>query len=215
MKKFIPLLAFPFVMVACTSQPETTTRTLQSAQPAVAPTDTAGLAAFQQWKAQNELGTPAPVQQQVVPVEEPAPVRTVTVIREVRVPQQAAPARKPSATVKQQPAPAQPQPRPTPPVETPAPTPPASGSGDVASNGDGAGSGNTSAEAPAPGTETAKKEGTSNATKGAVLGGAGGAVVGAVISKKNKAAGAVIGGIIGGAAGYGIGKSKDKKEARQ
>jgi hypothetical protein len=57
--------------------------------------------------------------------------------------------------------------------------------------------------------EIAKKKGWSNAAKDAVIGGVGGAVAGAVISKK-KGTGAVIGGIIGAAGGYILGRKKDK-----
>ncbi|MEO7801128.1 MAG: glycine zipper domain-containing protein [Ginsengibacter sp.] len=60
---------------------------------------------------------------------------------------------------------------------------------------------------------TQKKEGWSNSTKGAVIGGVGGAVVGAVVSKK-KVQGAVIGGAVGATGGYIIGRAKDKKEDR-
>ncbi len=54
----------------------------------------------------------------------------------------------------------------------------------------------------------------SKTAKGAVIGGAGGAVVGAVVNKRNRAAGAVIGGVVGGAAGAVIGRSQDKKDGR-
>ena len=58
-----------------------------------------------------------------------------------------------------------------------------------------------------------KKKGWSKAAKGAVIGGVGGAVVGAVVSKK-KVKGAIIGGVVGAAGGYILGRSKDKKEGR-
>ena len=58
------------------------------------------------------------------------------------------------------------------------------------------------------------KKGWSKAAKGAVIGGAGGAVAGAVINKRNRAAGAVIGGVIGAGGGYVIGRSMDKKDGR-
>jgi len=46
-----------------------------------------------------------------------------------------------------------------------------------------------------------------------VIGGVGGAIGGAIISKK-KGTGAVVGGVIGAAGGYIIGRSKDKKDGR-
>jgi Na+-translocating ferredoxin:NAD+ oxidoreductase RnfD subunit len=63
-------------------------------------------------------------------------------------------------------------------------------------------------------TTTAKKKGWSKSAKGAVIGGAGGAVVGAVVNKRNRAAGAVVGGVIGAGVGYGIGRAEDKKDGR-
>ena len=71
---------------------------------------------------------------------------------------------------------------------------------------DGGGTG-TSTSTP----EVKKKEGWSNAAKDAVIGGASGAVLGAIISKK-KGKGAIIGGVIGAAGGYILGRKKDKKE---
>ncbi len=204
MKRFIPILSIAFLMAACNSKPsETETRTIQSAQPNTVPVDTAGFAQFQQWKAQNELNTATPVQPQEQPVAS-APVKTVTVIREVRV-KEPAPARK---TVRQKSAPVQDRPAP---AEDNTNT--SAGNGDVATN---TGSGSGTTDAPAGEGETAKKEGGwSNAKKGAVVGGAGGAVVGAVINKRNRAAGAVIGGVLGGAVGYGLGKKKDNKDNKE
>jgi hypothetical protein len=62
-------------------------------------------------------------------------------------------------------------------------------------------------------TTVTRKKGWSHAAKNAVIGGVGGAVVGAVVSKK-KGKGAVIGGVLGAAGGYILGRSKDKKEGR-
>lgn len=62
----------------------------------------------------------------------------------------------------------------------------------------------------APTTIPAQKKGWSNAAKDATIGGVGGAVTGAILSK-NKGKGAIIGGILGGVGGYILGKSKDKK----
>lgn len=94
MKKFLPILSLAFVMVACSTTPK------EEAAPAPAVglqlppynPDTAGLAEYQQWKAQNELAAKQP--------EAEAPAKVVYV-------QAAAPvaraAKKPA--VKRQPAP--------------------------------------------------------------------------------------------------------------
>ncbi len=71
---------------------------------------------------------------------------------------------------------------------------------------------NTTAAAPV--TTVKKKKGWSKAAKGAVIGGASGAVLGAVVNKRNRGAGAVIGGVVGAGVGYGVGRSKDKKDGR-
>lgn len=69
-------------------------------------------------------------------------------------------------------------------------------------------------QAPATTTSTAsKKQGWSKAAKGAVIGGAGGALVGGTVSS-NKPAGAIIGGAIGAGTGYLIGRGEDKKDGR-
>ncbi len=60
-------------------------------------------------------------------------------------------------------------------------------------------------------SEGEKKTGISKTAKGAIIGGAAGAVGGAIISKK-KGVGAVVGGAVGAAAGAIIGKQKDKKD---
>jgi len=59
-----------------------------------------------------------------------------------------------------------------------------------------------------------QKKGWSKAAKGAVIGGAGGAILGGVLAKHNRALGAVIGGVVGGGVGYGIGRSQDKRDGR-
>ena len=51
MKRILPVLAIAVFMTACNTTPDTAT-TQKAIQPAV---DTTGLAAFQAWKAQNEL----------------------------------------------------------------------------------------------------------------------------------------------------------------
>jgi hypothetical protein len=58
------------------------------------------------------------------------------------------------------------------------------------------------------------KKGMSKAAKGAIIGGAGGAVLGAVINKRNRVAGGVIGAVLGAGGGYVLGRSKDKKDGR-
>jgi len=58
-----------------------------------------------------------------------------------------------------------------------------------------------------------QKQGWSKAAKGAVIGGAGGALVGGAVST-NKPAGAIIGGAIGAGTGYLIGHGEDKKDGR-
>lgn len=62
-------------------------------------------------------------------------------------------------------------------------------------------------------TTAPRRRGWSKAAKGATIGGVGGAVTGAIISK-NKVKGAVIGGVLGAAGGYIIGRDKDKKDGR-
>ena len=81
--------------------------------------------------------------------------------------------------------------------------------------------GTTTTQAPGAGTSTSPDAGTAsepaakedkgwkNSTKGAVIGGVGGAIAGAVLSKK-KGKGAIIGGVLGAAGGYILGRKKDK-----
>ncbi len=74
-------------------------------------------------------------------------------------------------------------------------------------------SGGTSSSSYGGTQPTAKKQGWSEAAKGAVIGGAAGAVGGAIIDKK-KGRGAVVGGVVGAGTGYLIGRGKDKKSGR-
>ena len=62
-------------------------------------------------------------------------------------------------------------------------------------------------------TTVRRRRGWSKAAKDATIGGVGGAVIGAVISK-NHVTGAIIGGVIGAGGGYILGRSKDKKDGR-
>lgn len=82
------------------------------------------------------------------------------------------------------------------------------------SNNDGnvSSSNNSSGATTATGTGTKKKKGLSQAAKGTIIGGVGGALAGGVIGKNAK--GAVIGGAIGAAGGYVIGRQQDKKSGR-
>jgi hypothetical protein len=61
-------------------------------------------------------------------------------------------------------------------------------------------------------TETKTKKGMSKRAKGALIGGAAGAVGGAIIGKN--VGGALIGGAAGAGAGYIIGNETDKKKSR-
>jgi hypothetical protein len=59
----------------------------------------------------------------------------------------------------------------------------------------------------------ARRKGWSKAAKGTAIGGASGAVLGAIVSKK-KVKGAIIGGVVGAAGGYILGRSMDKRDGR-
>ncbi|TDG34982.1 glycine zipper 2TM domain-containing protein [Pedobacter changchengzhani] len=83
-------------------------------------------------------------------------------------------------------------------------------SANVRSSGNGSGTANSAYGGTQP---TAKKKGWSEAAKGAVIGGAAGAVGGALIDKK-KGRGAIIGGVVGAGGGYLIGRGADKKSGR-
>lgn len=96
----------------------------------------------------------------------------------------------------------------TPPVVNNSTTPPAPSTTGTAGTGTEPASGTGTTTAPAP----EKKEGISKAAKGAIIGGVGGAVAGAVLSKKGK--GAIIGGVIGAAGGYILGRKKDRTDGR-
>ena len=63
-------------------------------------------------------------------------------------------------------------------------------------------------------TKVKDRQGMSNGAKGAIVGGAGGALAGAAISH-DKSKGAIIGGAAGATGGYLIGHHKDKKYGRK
>jgi hypothetical protein len=79
------------------------------------------------------------------------------------------------------------------------------GAGSASTGGIGGGTGTGT-----PTATPAKNKGWSNAAKDAVIGGASGAVLGAILSKK-KGTGAIIGGVVGAAGGYIFGRKKDNK----
>jgi hypothetical protein len=182
MKKILFGLSAVVVMASCSQnnpRPAAETQTLT-------PADTAGLAQFQAWKAQNELA----VANQMAAQQEQQPTKEVVRERVVYVkePRRSTPARSSGTTARRS-------------------------TGTSGSSGS-TGSGTDAGTGTGTGETQQQKEGWSKAAKGAVIGGAGGAAAGAVINKRNRAAGAVIGGVIGGAAGYGIGRSQDKKDGR-
>jgi hypothetical protein len=188
MKKLLPLLGITVLMAACNTMPEEKSGAVQSAQQTLTQPDTTGMAAFNAWKAQNELATINAYQQsqQTQSVSE----KPKTIVKYVPV-KQSSQSKPVSHTTSR------------------------SSSTEQTNSGSSAGSGGGSATSES--SETAKvekKEGWSKAAKGAVIGGVAGAAGGAVINKKNRVAGAVIGGIIGAAGGYGIGRTMDKKDGR-
>jgi len=81
MKKLIPIFSFAIMLTACNTTPPVTNGVAGSAVQVASQPDTSGLAAYQQWKAQNELASmqvaSQPVQQVQAPVRKAAPVRTV------------------------------------------------------------------------------------------------------------------------------------------
>ena len=58
------------------------------------------------------------------------------------------------------------------------------------------------------------KKGWSRKAKGATIGGAGGAILGAIINKDNRVKGGIIGGALGAGLGYVIGNEMDRKHGR-
>lgn len=189
MKKLLPILGFTFLMAACNTMPEQKVEAAQSAQQTIPQPDTAGMAAFNAWKAQNELASVNAYQ----PEQTTAPEKPKTVVKYVPVKQSTSskPVTKTSSSSNTASSPEQTN---------------SGGSVDNGNSSEGNGSGETA--------QVEKKEGWSKAAKGAVIGGVAGAAGGAVINKKNRVVGAVIGGVIGAAGGYGVGRTMDKKDGR-
>lgn len=192
MKKLLPLLGFTFLMAACNTMPEKNTEAVQSAQQTLSQPDTTGMAAFNVWKAQNELASVNAYQQPQQAQTQSTPEKTRTIVKYVPVKQSTSskPVAKTSSSSNT--------------ASSPEPKSESSVGSDSGSTDNGSG-------------ETAqveKKEGWSKAAKGAVIGGVAGAAGGAILNKKNRVAGAVIGGVIGAAGGYGVGRTMDKKDGR-
>lgn len=184
MKKFLLYSLIAVSAVACNTSldEKATVGSKQAVQPVTS--DTTGLAAYNAWKAQNELATTQNAQQTEAVASAP---RVRTVVKEVPV----YIARKRSSSSSNN-----------------------TGTSNNTENTANSNTGSESANSGSTATSEKKKEGWSKAAKGAVIGGVAGAAGGAVINKKNRAAGAVIGGIIGAAGGYGIGRTMDKKDGR-
>jgi hypothetical protein len=191
MKKLLPILGFTFLMAACNTTPELKNDAVQPAQQVLSQPDTIGMAAFNAWKAQNELASTNAYQAQQT---QALPEKTRTIVKYVPV---AKPAKATPVTSSNTQ------------TTSSSSTSTEQSSGNSAEAGTGA-AGNGTAETPT----VEKKEGWSKAAKGAVIGGVAGAAGGAILNKKNRVAGAVIGGVVGAAGGYGIGRTMDKKDGR-
>ena len=194
MKKLLPILGFAFFVTACNTMPEQKNETAQSAKQNISQPDTVGMAAFNAWKAQNELISASAYQAQAQ--VQASPQKTRTIVKYVPV----------SKPVKSTPAAS---------TSTNSSTSTSTPSTEQSSSGSSADTGNGSVSTGSTETPTVeKKEGWSKAAKGAVIGGVAGAAGGAVLNKKNRVVGAVIGGVVGAAGGYGIGRTMDKKDGR-
>ncbi len=185
MKKFILPLLSVLVLTACSSKKSSdleNTKQIVLTAPAVANADT---------MVTNEVAeNNKPEPKQIINNYYAAPKQTNLPKKKVQQP----------PVVINTPAPVQPE------VIAPVVTAPSTNSGtDVATNG----AGNVPEAAP---VEVKKKKGISDAGKGAIIGGVGGAVAGAVIGKNGK--GAAVGAVIGAAGGYILGRKSDKKSGR-
>jgi hypothetical protein len=188
MKKVILSIAIAAVFASCANDKSAEQATVSTTT--VTP-DTSGFAQFKAWKESQEM------------------VSDFTT-EGVNDPQAVAEA-KPAPVIIYRNAPVQRTPRATRPVRTSG-TSNSGSSGSQSSQGGGSVS-NDDVAVSQPAEIPAQKKGWSKAAKGAVIGGASGAVLGAVIGK-NKAKGAIIGGVVGAAGGYIYGRSRDKKDGR-
>jgi len=191
MKKLLPILGFSFLMAACNRMPEQKADEVQSAPQTISQPDTTGMAAFNAWKAQNELTSLAAYQAKQT---QALPEKTRTIVKYVPV----------AKSSSSKPAKA-----------TTTDSNSSSSTSTDQTNAEGsAGTGTTAGTGSTETPSVEKKEGWSKAAKGAVIGGVAGAAGGAILNKKNRVAGAVIGGVVGAAGGYGIGRTMDKKDGR-
>ena len=83
MKKLLPVLGISILMAACNAVPEQKTDAAQTAQQILQP-DTTGIAAFNAWKAQNELANVNAYQQSQQVQSAPAE-KTRTIVKYVPV----------------------------------------------------------------------------------------------------------------------------------
>ena len=184
MKKFILPLLSVLIFTACSDKKNDleNTKQLVLTAPAVANADT---------MVTNEVAAEAkPEPTQIINNYYAAPKQTNLPKKRVQKP----------VVVNNTPKPSQPE------VIAPVATAPTTNSGnEVATNG------NANLPEVAP-VEVKKKKGISDAGKGAIIGGVGGAVAGAVIGKNGK--GAAVGAVIGAAGGYILGRKSDKKSGR-
>ena len=165
MKKLLPILGFTFLMAACNTTPELKNDAVQPAQQVLSQPDTIGMAAFNAWKAQNELASTNAYQAQQT---QALPEKTRTIVKYV-------PVEKPAKA--------------TPATSSNTQTTSSSSTSTEQSSGNsaeaGTGAGNGTAETPT----VEKKEGWSKAAKGAVIGGvvgaAGGYGIGRTMDKKD------------------------------
>ena len=193
MKKILTIFAATSLFVACNTKSDLDTNK------AVVVTDTTNMYTS---NASTDINTAAQ------PLQEERTVAPTKIIRETRV-VYVDRAPRPARRVVHQAAPVEPvvvtpAPQKQPENNTTASTTPST-NGTVTGNG----SGNTGSTGKTTPSTVQKDKGWSNSAKDAVIGGVGGAVMGAVISK-NKGKGAVLGGILGAAGGYILGRKKDK-----
>ena len=188
MKKLLPFLSLSFLTLAACNQSNTAEQPVVSAaQQVSAQPDTAGLAAYHAWKAQNELApVAASYTQNAIQPAQPQEPKTRVIYR--TVPEKRAVAKAPVRSSTKSTAPA------------------SSGSSSSADEGSGSIS-NESAQT----AKVEEKKKMSAQTKGTIIGAAGGAAAGAIINKKNRVVGAVIGGVAGAIGGRVIGGKIDQR----